>query len=149
MGEQAAYGRSALAATSFFTYVGLGLGFLATTLSLPFGIFVLVCQREPVRYIQVRGHVPNKAVLLCRKALRPSHSLPCCCRPVDCQMSCICLAASASAEGWCCVQDNVTSAGQARQISVGLAVLVAILILLPMAPETSDTINTLPPSMYL
>ena len=62
MGEQAAYGRSALAATSFFTYVGLGLGFLATTLSLPFGIFVLVCQREPVRYIQVRGHVPNKAL---------------------------------------------------------------------------------------
>jgi hypothetical protein len=62
MGEQAAYGRSALAATSFFTYVGLGLGFLATTLSLPFGIFVLVCQREPVRYIQVRGPVPNKAL---------------------------------------------------------------------------------------
>ena len=62
MGEQAAYGRSALAATSFFTYVGLGLGFLATTLSLPFGIFALVCQREPVRYIQVRGHVPNKAL---------------------------------------------------------------------------------------
>ena len=47
------------------------------------------------------------------------------------------------------MQDGVTSAGQARQISVGLAVLVAILILLPMAPETSDTINTLPPSMYL
>ncbi|CAK0755578.1 hypothetical protein CVIRNUC_002385 [Coccomyxa viridis] len=94
---QAAYGRSALAATSFFTYVGLGLGFLASTLSLPFGVFVLICQREPVRYIQ----------------------------------------------------DNVTPPGQARQISVGLAVLLAILILLPMTPESSDSVNTLPPSMYL
>ena len=57
---QAAYGKSALAATSFFTYVGLGLGFLASTLSLPFGVFVLLCQREPVRYIQVM-HIPPSA----------------------------------------------------------------------------------------
>ena len=42
-----------MAATSFFVYVGLGLGFLASTLSLPFGVFVLICQREPLRYIQV------------------------------------------------------------------------------------------------
>ena len=48
-----------------------------------------------------------------------------------------------------CVQDNVTPAGQARQISVGLAVLVAILILLPMAPETTDSLSSMPPSMYL
>lgn len=47
------------------------------------------------------------------------------------------------------VQDSVTPAGQARQISVGLAVLVAILILLPMAPETTDSISSMPPSMYL
>ncbi len=56
---QAAYGKSALAATSFFTYVGLGLGFLASTLSLPFGVFVLLCQREPVRYIQVLHSFSN------------------------------------------------------------------------------------------
>ena len=95
-GEQAAYGRSALAATSFFTYVGLGLGFLATTLSLPFGIFVLVCQREPVRYIQVRGHVPNKALPISEQhqlsfsavKLSDLHILsPYCRRPVDSQMS--------------------------------------------------------------
>ncbi|EIE26496.1 hypothetical protein COCSUDRAFT_46110 [Coccomyxa subellipsoidea C-169] len=49
---QAAYGRSALAATSFFTYVGLGLGFLASSLSLPFGLFVLICQRNSEKYIQ-------------------------------------------------------------------------------------------------
>ena len=48
-----------------------------------------------------------------------------------------------------CLQDNVTPPGQARQISVGLAVLVAILILLPMTPESSDSVNSLPPSMYL
>ena len=39
----------------------------------------------------------------------------------------------------CCLQDNVTPPGQARQISVGLAVLLAILILLPMTPESSDS----------
>ncbi len=66
---QAAYGKSALAATSFFTYVGLGLGFLASTLSLPFGVFVLLCQREPVRYIQVLHgfpilHLPRQLPLL-------------------------------------------------------------------------------------
>ena len=58
VGMQAAYGKSALAATSFFTYVGLGLGFLASTLSLPFGVYVLLCQREPVRYIQVIHILP-------------------------------------------------------------------------------------------
>jgi hypothetical protein len=51
---QAAYGRGAIAATSFFVYVGLGLGFLASSLSLPFGLFVLVCQRNPEKYIRVR-----------------------------------------------------------------------------------------------
>ena len=60
---QAAYGKSALAATSFFVYVGLGLGFLASTLSLPFGVFVLICQREPLRYIQVMQafYIPGQA----------------------------------------------------------------------------------------
>lgn len=50
---QAAFGRGGLSATSFFTYVGLGLGFIASSLSLPFGVFVLVCQRKPEKYIQV------------------------------------------------------------------------------------------------
>jgi hypothetical protein len=51
---QAAYGRSGLSATSFFTYVGLGLGFLASSLSLPFGVYVLICQRNPEKFIQVQ-----------------------------------------------------------------------------------------------
>lgn len=138
---QAAYGKSALAATSFFTYVGLGLGFLASTLSLPFGVFVLLCQREPVRYIQVLpipalSLSPSSClILLCISALLLNMSHPC-------------------KAGWpprdlFCVQDNVTPAGQARQISVGLAVLVAILILLPMAPETTESMGSMPPSMYL
>ena len=47
-----------MAATSFFVYVGLGLGFLGSSLSLPFGLFVLVCQRNPEKYIRVRGLFP-------------------------------------------------------------------------------------------
>ena len=44
---QAAFGRTPLAATSFFAYVGLALGFLGSALALPFGLYVLICQRDP------------------------------------------------------------------------------------------------------
>ncbi len=35
---QAAFGNQALSLSSFFTYVGLGLGLLGSSLSLPFGL---------------------------------------------------------------------------------------------------------------
>jgi hypothetical protein len=43
----AAFGPGALALTSFLTYVGLALGLLGGGLALPFGLYVLVCQRDP------------------------------------------------------------------------------------------------------
>jgi len=48
----AAYGKTPLAFTSFVTYIGLGLGILGGSLSLPFGLYVLICQRESERNIQ-------------------------------------------------------------------------------------------------
>ena len=42
---QAAYGKSALAFTSLLSYIGLGLGLLGSSLALPFGLYVLICQR--------------------------------------------------------------------------------------------------------
>ena len=50
---QAAFGKNLLGITSFLTYVGLGLGFLGSGLALPFGIFVLLCQRDPEKNLQV------------------------------------------------------------------------------------------------
>jgi len=50
---QAAFGRNLLSLSSFFTYVGLGLGFLGSSLALPFGVFVLICQRNPEKNLQV------------------------------------------------------------------------------------------------
>eukprot|EP00891_Asterochloris_glomerata_P002358 jgi/Astpho2/2358/e_gw1.00044.126.1_t len=50
---QATFGQKALSITSFFTYVGLGLGFLGSNLALPFGLFVLLCQRDPENNVQV------------------------------------------------------------------------------------------------
>ena len=44
---QAAFGSTALGVASFLTYVGLALGFLGSALALPFGLFVLICQRDP------------------------------------------------------------------------------------------------------
>lgn len=55
--EQAAYGRQALALSSFFTYVGLGLGLLGSSLALPFGLYVIICQRTAEKFIQVCGMV--------------------------------------------------------------------------------------------
>lgn len=48
----AAYGRTALAFTSLSSYVGLGLGVLGNALALPFGLYLLICQRESERRIQ-------------------------------------------------------------------------------------------------
>ena len=144
---QAAYGRSALAATSFFTYVGLGLGFLASTLSLPFGVFVLLCQREPVRYIQVMPILGPLEPHSHGSGRSCAYWMPRMC--LCCRSWFLTTRKAAGSRQLLYVQDSVTPAGQARQISVGLAVLVAILILLPMAPETTDSISSMPPSMYL
>ncbi|CAL6297932.1 unnamed protein product [Bathycoccus prasinos] len=45
--SQAAFGRRVLSATSLGTYVGLTFGILGSTLSLPWLIFILICQRTP------------------------------------------------------------------------------------------------------
>lgn len=42
---QSAFGRSSLAVSSLLSYVGLGLGLLGSSLALPFGLYVLICQR--------------------------------------------------------------------------------------------------------
>lgn len=48
----AAFGRSSLAVSSLLSYVGLGLGLLGSSLALPFGLYVLICQRTAEQYIQ-------------------------------------------------------------------------------------------------
>ncbi len=48
---QGAFGKGTLSLTSFFTYVGLALGLLGSSLALPYGIYVLVCLRTAERYI--------------------------------------------------------------------------------------------------
>ena len=62
--SQAAYGQSTLSITSFFTYVGLALGFLGSSLALPFGLYVLICQRAPEKYVQVGGQTVRLAFLV-------------------------------------------------------------------------------------
>lgn len=82
---QAAFGRTPLAATSFFTYVGLALGFLGSALALPFGLYVLICQRDP-------------------------ENSP---------------------------RDGVTEPSQGRQLAAAVAIGVALLVLLPAAPDVA------------
>lgn len=52
---QAAFGKGALNVASLLTYIGLGLGLLGSSLAVPFGLFVLVFQRDQEKFIQV-GH---------------------------------------------------------------------------------------------
>lgn len=101
---QAAYGRSGLALSSFFSYLGLGLGLLGSSLSLPFGLYVLIVQRSAEKHIQ----------------------------------------------------DSVSPVGEARQTATAAAVLMAILVLLPFAPELGDQLGvggggglSGPPDMFL
>ncbi|KAK9825596.1 hypothetical protein WJX74_008944 [Apatococcus lobatus] len=49
---QAAFGKGALNVASLLTYIGLGLGLLGSSLAVPFGLFVLVFQRDQEKYIQ-------------------------------------------------------------------------------------------------
>ena len=44
---QAAFGRRVLSATSLGTYLGLTFGILGSTLSLPWLLFIVICQRTP------------------------------------------------------------------------------------------------------
>lgn len=86
---QAAFGKSALSLASFFCYVGLGLGFLGSSLSLPFGLYVLICQREAEKFIQ----------------------------------------------------DEVSPIADQKRAATAVAILTAVLILLPMAPELADSVG--------
>jgi len=49
---QSALGRNGLNLTSFFTYTGLALGVIGSSLALPFGLAVILLQRAPERLIQ-------------------------------------------------------------------------------------------------
>ncbi len=95
---QAAFGNQALSLSSFFTYVGLGLGLLGSSLSLPFGIYVLICQRGAEKYIK----------------------------------------------------DSVTGISGPKQTATAVAVLTAILILVPMAPELAQSVGVGPtPNLFM
>ena len=47
------------------------------------------------------------------------------------------------------MQDSVTPPGKLRQRIAFFAGLLALLILLPMAPESAETVGSAPPSLYL
>ena len=50
---QAAFGRRSLGISGFFVYLALGLGLLGSSLALPFGLYVFICQRNPETTVQV------------------------------------------------------------------------------------------------
>eukprot|EP00798_Chlamydomonas_sp_ICE-L_P007411 gene7411-539_t len=49
---QGAFGKRTLGMTAFVSYLALGLGLLGGPLALPFGLYVVLCQRTPERYIK-------------------------------------------------------------------------------------------------
>ena len=56
---QAAYGKGSLALTSLFSYMGLGLGLLGSSVALQFGLYVLIVQRDPEKYIKDEVQQPG------------------------------------------------------------------------------------------
>ena len=49
---QSMYGRKALSLSSLLSYIGLGFGLLGSTLALPFGLYVVICQRVPEQFVK-------------------------------------------------------------------------------------------------
>ena len=67
---QAAFGRNTLAVSSLLSYVGLGLGLLGSSLALPFGLYVLICQRTAGKRgrgmcVRVHRRVCSVCTVLC------------------------------------------------------------------------------------
>ena len=83
---QAAYGQSTLTITSFFTYVGLGLGFLGSSLALPFGLYVLICQRTTEKYVQVMYQTDVSSLIGSRSPASDAFSQQACrlCKAMQC-----------------------------------------------------------------
>jgi hypothetical protein len=173
---QAAYGKNALALTSFFTYVGLGLGLLGSSLALPFGLYVLICQRASEKYIQdqvgLQGtygclHVPG---CVCGCLWVPGCVL--CISLLACvwctalhlvtqqQRSAPYSVSTCTSALWCHVQlrhsgaaqcalltctrpaaPQISPAGDYREAATAVAILLAILTLVPMAPELADSVG--------
>jgi hypothetical protein len=166
--------------TSFFTYVGLALGLLGSTLALPFGLYVLIVQREPEKFIrdQVSLSICSQVVaLLAQPRLSRERAAVACCVLLLWPVRCIALLRRAQVSQkqplsqalfWASQQTRafvsaapsacrirlsgalnmrqVTPPGEARQMAAALVVLAAILVLLPMAPETADSSM---PDMFL
>jgi hypothetical protein len=66
---QGAFGKAALSITSLFTYIGLGLGFLGSSLALPFGLYILIVQRSPEAVLQDSVTPPSSSRQVAAAAL--------------------------------------------------------------------------------
>ena len=86
-----------LVAGCWLLVAGLGLGLLGSSLSLPFGLYVLICQRSAEKYIQ----------------------------------------------------DNVSPVANQKQTATAIAVLTAVLVLVPMAPEVAQSVGVGAPNPNL
>ena len=61
---QAAFGRQSLSISSIFVYVALVTGLLGNTLSIPFALYVFICQRDQADNVRVRLAQPSRRAAL-------------------------------------------------------------------------------------
>jgi len=142
LAAQAAFGRQALALSSFFTYLGLGLGLLGSSLALPYGLYVIICQRAAEQYVQVRGWGGEPWLPIAGLRGTP----PCCTAGLGTPTQHP--AHSVLWHGVAWPQDSVTPPGETRATVTAVAVLTAILVLLPMAPELADSFGVGPENPF-
>ncbi len=172
--------------------MGLGLGLLGSSLSLPFGLYVILCQRAAEKYIQARAALccvvrrvlgcaaacwaclccrcapaaraptpvpytrPNARAIHTPPALltrptapftrpRPFHPYPRPCHthaptPVPYTRP-NARAIHTPPRPLPSVQDNVSPVSESKRTATAVAVLTAILVLVPMAPEVAASIG--------
>lgn len=146
---QAAFGKGALNVASLLTYIGLGLGLLGSSLAVPFGLFVLVFQRDQEKYIQVGAQPACCAGLIALMLCLAAHVRMQCKTlavglriwPRQCSIYCLRSMQKGTVLLTCLqmvMQDQFTPGGDSRRNFLAVILVLALLILLPVPPNPSE-----------
>lgn len=137
---QSAFGRSSLAVSSLLSYVGLGLGLLGSSLALPFGLYVLICQRTAGARLRAPAVGTACGVWCSCGGRHPADGSGFACpatraliRPLPPRRA---AHPSPSAEQY--IQDEVSGVSERRRAIAAVLVAFAVLTLIPMAPDVAD-----------
>lgn len=142
--------------------MGLGLGLLGSSLALPFGLYVLICQRTAGESQgRCRMVLGGRALGVCCRHSGPAFACrsPTCCGMRHHLAACLCprppssapplpspvplpyCLCSRSAEQY--IQDEVSGVSERRRAVAAALIIFALLVLFPMAPDVVSDMGSM------